>query len=65
MNILITFTLTPICWLIMEKKEKKETCGKTARDERLEKIRSLITHQSEDAAKVLKMWLNKAAEKNK
>jgi len=49
----------------MKKKEKSERYGKNARDERLEKIRSLITHQSEDAAKVLKMWLNKAAEKNK
>mgnify|MGYP001258767600 FL=1 len=65
MSILNAFTFTPICWLIMKKKEKNERYGKNARDERLEKIRSLITHQSEDAAKVLKMWLNKAAEKNK
>ena len=49
----------------MNHKEKNEPSEKTARDERLEKIRSLITHQSEDAAKVLKMWLNKSAEKNK
>ena len=49
----------------MKKKEKSERYGKAARDERIEKIRSLITYQSEDAAKVLKMWLNKAAEKNK
>ena len=49
----------------MNKKEKNEPSKKTAKDERLEKIRSLTKHQSEDAAKVLKMWLNKAAEKNK
>ena len=49
----------------MNKKEKNEPSKKAVRDERLEKIRSLISHQSEDAAKVLKMWLKKSAEKNK
>ena len=38
---------------------------KKDRNERLEKIRSLTNDQSEDAAKILKMWLNRAAEKNK
>ena len=49
----------------MNKKEKNQPSTKKDRDERLEKIRSLTNDQSEDAAKVLKMWLNKAAEKNK
>jgi flagellar biosynthesis/type III secretory pathway M-ring protein FliF/YscJ len=49
----------------MNKKEKNEPTKKPNIDERLEKIRSLITHQSEDAAKVFKMWLDKTAEKNK
>ena len=49
----------------MNKKDKSESSDKRVRDERLKKIRSLINHQSEDAAKVLKMWLDKAAEKNK
>ena len=49
----------------MNKKEKKKLSEKTAREERLEKIRSLTTHQSEEAAQVLKMWLNKATEKNR
>ena len=49
----------------MNKKEKNKPSEKTARNERLEKIRSLTTHQSEDAAQVLKMWLSKAAEKNR
>ncbi len=47
----------------MNKKDKNEPSEKESRDERLEKVRSLITGQSEDAAKVLKMWLNKSAEK--
>ena len=46
-------------------KKKKWTHLKNGERWTLEKIRSLITHQSEDAAKVLKMWLNKSAEKNK
>ena len=49
----------------MKKKEKNQLFTKKDRDERLEKIRSLAKDQSEDAAKVLKLWLNQAAEKNK
>ena len=49
----------------MNKKEKNQLSTKKDKDERLEKIRSLTNDQSEDAAKILKMWLNKAAEKNK
>ena len=49
----------------MNKKEKNKPSEKTARDKRLEKIRSLTTHQSEEAAQVLKMWLNKASEKSR
>ena len=49
----------------MNKKEKNKLSEKTDRDKRLEKIRSLTNDQSEDAAKILKMWLNKAAKKNK
>ena len=49
----------------MNKKEKNQSPTKKDRDERLEKIRSLTNDQSEDAAKILKMWLNKAAKKNK
>ena len=49
----------------MNKKEKNQLPTKKDRDERLEKIRSLTNDQSEDAAKILKMWLNKAAKKNK
>ena len=47
----------------MNKKEKNKLSEKTDRDKRLEKVRSLTIHQSEDAAKILKMWLSKAAEK--
>ena len=49
----------------MNKKEKNKPSEKTDKDKRLEKIRSLTTHQSEHAAKVIKMWLNKAAEKDR
>ena len=49
----------------MNKKDEKEPSQKEVRDERLEKVRSLITDQSEDAAKVLKMWLNESVEKKK
>jgi flagellar biosynthesis/type III secretory pathway M-ring protein FliF/YscJ len=49
----------------MNKKDKNEPSGKEVRDQRLEKVRSLITGQSEDAAKVLKMWLNKSDDKKK
>jgi len=49
----------------MNKKDKNEPSEKEVRDERLKKVRSLITGQSEDAAKVLKMWLIKSAEKKK
>ena len=49
----------------MNKKEENQLPTKKDRDERLEKIRSLTNDQSEDAAKILKMWLNKAAKKNK
>ena len=49
----------------MNKKEKNQLHIKKDRNERLEKIRSLTNDQSEDAAKILKMWLNKAAKKNK
>lgn len=49
----------------MNNKDQNQPSEKEARDERLEKVRSLITGQSEVAAKVLKMWLNKSAEKKK
>ena len=49
----------------MNKKDKNEPSEKGVKDQRLEKVRSLITGQSEDAAKVLKMWLNKSADKKK
>ena len=49
----------------MNKKEKNQLPIKKERDERLEKISSLTNDQSEDAAKILNMWLNKAAKKNK
>ena len=49
----------------MNKKDKNELSEKEVRDERLEKGRNLITGQTEDAAKVLKVWLNKSAEKKK
>ena len=49
----------------MNKKEKNKPTKKINRDERLEKIRSFTTHQSEEAAQVLKMWLNKAGEENR
>lgn len=49
----------------MSKKEDKASQDSSAREERMEKIRGLISNQSEDAAKVLKMWLEKSAEKDK
>ena len=49
----------------MNKKEEKEPSQKEVKDERLEKVRSLVTDQSEDAAKVLKMWLKKSSTKKK
>lgn len=50
----------------MAKNKDKGTQDQESRDERLDKIKSLINSNSEDAAKVLKMWLNKeGADKNK
>lgn len=49
----------------MNEKEDKANQDSAAREERREKIRGLISNQSEDAAKVLKMWLEKSAEQNK
>jgi flagellar biosynthesis/type III secretory pathway M-ring protein FliF/YscJ len=50
----------------MAKKQDEEQQDENAREERLDKIKSLISGNSEDAAKVLKMWLTKdALEKNK
>ena len=36
--------------------------GNESRKERLEKIRALIAGNGEDAAKVLKMWMDKEAD---
>jgi flagellar biosynthesis/type III secretory pathway M-ring protein FliF/YscJ len=47
----------------MGKKEKQSPEAKEQRDERMEKVRTLTTGQSENAAKVLKMWLEKSSEK--
>jgi len=49
----------------MNKNDDKASQDSTAREERMEKIRGLISNQSEDAAKVLKMWLEKSADKGK
>ncbi len=49
----------------MDKKEDKANQDSAAREKRMEKIRGLISNQSEDAAKVLKMWLQQSAEKGK
>ena len=43
----------------MAENEDKGQQDQETRDERLDKIKSLIADNSEDAAKVLKMWLNK------
>ena len=43
----------------MAENEDKGQQDQEARDERLNKIKSLIASNSEDAAKVLEMWLNK------
>ncbi|MBT4977646.1 MAG: hypothetical protein HOI20_24045 [Gemmatimonadetes bacterium] len=44
----------------MAKKKDKASEGPDSRDEKMKKIKSLINSNSEDAAKVLKMWLSKA-----
>ncbi len=49
----------------MDEKKDKAVEEKEDRDRRLANIRTLITNQSEDAAKLLKMWLDKSAEKGK
>ncbi len=50
----------------MAKKPDQEKQDQGTRDERLDKIKSRINSNSEDAANVLKMWLNKeGAEKDK
>lgn len=36
--------------------------GEESRKDRLEKIRALIARNGEDAAKVLKMWMDKEAD---
>ncbi len=50
----------------MAKNKDKASGDQDNRDEKLDKIKSLINSNSEDAAKALKMWLSKAgAEKDK
>ena len=50
----------------MAKTEDKGKQDQDSRDEKLDKIKTLINSNSEDAAKVLKMWLSKEGEnKNK
>jgi flagellar biosynthesis/type III secretory pathway M-ring protein FliF/YscJ len=49
----------------MNQKADKDDKDKDSRDERREKIKGLITSHSEDAAKVLKMWLQNAQEEKK
>ena len=50
----------------MAKKQDQEKQDQDTRDDRVDKIRSRISSNSEDAANVLKMWLNKeGAEKDK
>jgi hypothetical protein len=44
----------------MAKKKDKASEGPDSRDEKMKKIKSLVNSNSEDAAKVLKMWLSKA-----
>ena len=43
----------------MAKKKDKASQGTDSKDEKMKKIKSLINSNSEDAAKVLKMCLNK------
>ncbi len=49
----------------MDKKKDKAVEEKEERDRRLANIKTLISNQSEDAAKLMKMWLEKSAEKGK
>jgi|TARA_B110000263_G_scaffold192442_1_gene170426 flagellar biosynthesis/type III secretory pathway M-ring protein FliF/YscJ len=44
----------------MAKKKDKASEGPDSRDEKMKEIKSLVNSNSEDAAKVLKMWLSKA-----
>ncbi len=44
----------------MAKNKDKASGDQDSRDEKLDKIKSLINSNSEDAAKALKMWLSKA-----
>ena len=44
----------------MATKKDKASEGPDSRDEKMKKIKSLVNSNSEDAAKVLKMWLSKA-----
>ena len=46
----------------MAKVDDEGKQGKESRKERLEKIRALIAGNGEDAAKVLKMWMDKEAD---
>tara|TARA_Y100000994_G_C15479001_1_gene354472 strand:- start:252 stop:410 length:159 start_codon:yes stop_codon:yes gene_type:complete len=43
----------------MAKRPDQDKQGQCTREERLDKIKSRINSNSEDAANLLKMWLNK------
>ena len=47
---------------ILAKVDEEGKQGEESRKERLEKIRALIAGNGEDAAKVLKMWMDKEAD---
>ncbi len=49
----------------MNKDKDKAAQENSDREERMGKIRDLISGQSEDAAKVLKVWLEKSLDKSK
>jgi flagellar biosynthesis/type III secretory pathway M-ring protein FliF/YscJ len=49
----------------MNKNKDKASQENADREERMDKIRNLISDQSKDAAKVLKVWLTKSLDNSK